>query len=145
MGYHYWCLPDLSQDIPDVRRLSAFRRVWCRVYLHDEYVHRFLYHVRRLTCFLAGMLSAKPPTSPMRSLLPGFVLRRCTTHLSRSCPSLIPRRRTTCYTKASISTSLNVFRFRSCPKRLPDSQECPMRRWVNWREISEPKARAWSK
>ncbi|KAL4077069.1 hypothetical protein V8B97DRAFT_1378901 [Scleroderma yunnanense] len=26
-----------AEDIPDVRRLSAFRRVWCRVYNHDDW------------------------------------------------------------------------------------------------------------
>ncbi|KIM58886.1 hypothetical protein SCLCIDRAFT_127429 [Scleroderma citrinum Foug A] len=26
-----------DKDVPDVRRLSAFRRVWCRVYSHDDW------------------------------------------------------------------------------------------------------------
>jgi nuclear pore complex protein Nup133 len=27
-----------AEDIPDARRQSSFRRVWCRIYNHDEYV-----------------------------------------------------------------------------------------------------------
>jgi len=36
-----------DKGVPDVRRLSAFRRVWCRVYNHDEYVR--LLFLPRLT------------------------------------------------------------------------------------------------
>jgi nuclear pore complex protein Nup133 len=31
----------VHKDIPDTRRISSFRRVWCRIYNKDEYVPMF--------------------------------------------------------------------------------------------------------
>ena len=32
----------VHKDIPDTRRISSFRRVWCRIYNKDEYVPMFV-------------------------------------------------------------------------------------------------------
>lgn len=52
------------KDIPDTRRISSFRRVWCRIYNKDEYVPISALLAFTLMATSAGTPSAKLPTLP---------------------------------------------------------------------------------
>lgn len=64
---HHHDAESVVQGTPDARRLSSFRRAWCRVYCHDEYVCHFLAMLIRMyqkPYFTVGMLSGKRQTLP---------------------------------------------------------------------------------